>query len=98
MASTNPFTLSYSSFLIYHQITPVKYVAACGAATLPTSMVFSGSCDIHVPILISAQVSFDATSQGQVAMVIYEWADAQFLGKVTSTTDDTLPVGEHFVE
>ncbi|KAG5654686.1 hypothetical protein H0H81_007442 [Sphagnurus paluster] len=36
-------------------------------------------------------VSFDATSQGQVAMVIYEWADAQYLGKSTDPTDDFLP-------
>ncbi|KAG6876836.1 hypothetical protein C0992_011599 [Termitomyces sp. T32_za158] len=37
-------------------------------------------------------VSFDATSQGQVAMVIYEWADAGYLGKSTDATDDYLPV------
>jgi hypothetical protein len=43
----------------------------------------------HIP-----QVSFDATSQGNVAMVIYEWADAPYLGKVTSMTDDSLPVRE----
>ncbi|RDB28403.1 Membrane protein PTM1 [Hypsizygus marmoreus] len=36
-------------------------------------------------------VSFDATSQGQLAMVIYEWADAQYLGRVTDPTDDYLP-------
>ncbi|TFK36947.1 lung seven transmembrane receptor-domain-containing protein [Crucibulum laeve] len=33
-------------------------------------------------------VSFDATSQGQLAMVIYEWSDAQYLGKVTSSSTD----------
>jgi hypothetical protein len=38
-------------------------------------------------------VTFDkASSQGQVAMVIYEWRDSQYLGKVTSMIDDTLPV------
>ncbi len=37
-------------------------------------------------------ISFEATSQGNVAMVVYEWADAQYLGKVTSRTDDLLPV------
>ncbi|KAF8078867.1 lung seven transmembrane receptor-domain-containing protein [Lyophyllum atratum] len=36
-------------------------------------------------------VTFDATSQGQVAMVIYEWADAKYLGKSTDPTDDYLP-------
>ncbi|KAH7880907.1 lung seven transmembrane receptor-domain-containing protein [Lentinula edodes] len=36
-------------------------------------------------------VSFDATSQGQLAMVIYEWADAPYLGKVTSVSDESLP-------
>ncbi|THH07355.1 hypothetical protein EW145_g3438 [Phellinidium pouzarii] len=36
-------------------------------------------------------VSFDADSKGQLAMVIYEWKDSEFLGKPTSTVDDTLP-------
>ncbi|KAI5117077.1 hypothetical protein M0805_007954 [Coniferiporia weirii] len=36
-------------------------------------------------------VSFDATSQGQLSMVIYEWEDNEMLGKVTSMVDDTLP-------
>lgn len=36
-------------------------------------------------------VSFDATSQGQVATVIYEWKDVGMLGKITSYIDDTLP-------
>ncbi|KAG6914637.1 hypothetical protein DXG01_016198 [Tephrocybe rancida] len=36
-------------------------------------------------------VSFDATSQGQVAMVVYEWADAGYLGKPSDPTDDYLP-------
>ena len=36
-------------------------------------------------------VSFDSTSQGHLAMVIYEWKDYQYLGKVTSKTED-LPV------
>lgn len=42
--------------------------------------------------LTPIQVTFDSSSQGQVAMVIYEWADAQYLGKVTDPTDDSLPV------
>ncbi|KAL1748972.1 lung seven transmembrane receptor-domain-containing protein [Schizophyllum fasciatum] len=36
-------------------------------------------------------VTFDASSQGQVAMVIYEWADWQYLGVETSVTEDYLP-------
>ncbi|EIM92270.1 uncharacterized protein STEHIDRAFT_46983 [Stereum hirsutum FP-91666 SS1] len=36
-------------------------------------------------------VSFDSSSQGQLAMVIYEWADAPYLGKITSEEDDYLP-------
>lgn len=37
-------------------------------------------------------VSFDSTSQGHLAMVIYEWRDYQYLGKVTSETEEQLPV------
>ena len=44
-------------------------------------------------------VTFDAKSQGQLAMVIYEWTDAPYLGKITSMSDDTLPVsGIYFYE
>lgn len=32
--------------------------------------------------------TFDSSSQGQLAMVIYEWGDMPFLGKVTSTVND----------
>ncbi|KAF8481985.1 lung seven transmembrane receptor-domain-containing protein [Russula ochroleuca] len=39
----------------------------------------------------SINVSFDSTSQGHLAMVIYEWKDYQYLGKVTSETDEYLP-------
>jgi hypothetical protein len=42
--------------------------------------------------LILYEVSFTSDSQGQMAMVIYEWSDVNYLGKVTSQTDDTLPV------
>lgn len=37
-------------------------------------------------------VSFESKSQGQLAMVIYEWGDYQYLGKVTSEVDEYLPV------
>ncbi|KAJ7103331.1 lung seven transmembrane receptor-domain-containing protein [Mycena belliarum] len=36
-------------------------------------------------------ITFNADAQGQLAMLIYEWADVQYLGKVTSYTDDALP-------
>ncbi|KAG2155596.1 lung seven transmembrane receptor-domain-containing protein [Suillus clintonianus] len=37
-------------------------------------------------------VTFDeSSSQGQVAMVIYEWKDVKYLGVPTSMTDDSLP-------
>lgn len=42
-------------------------------------------------LLMLDSVTFDSTSQGQVAMVIYEWSDVEYLGKVTSTVGD-LPV------
>jgi hypothetical protein len=38
------------------------------------------------------KVTFDSSSQGHVAMVIYEWEDAPYLGKVTNP-DPYLPVG-----
>jgi len=44
-------------------------------------------------ILNSVSVTFDSTSRGQLAMVIYEWKDAKYLGKVHhSDTDNELPV------
>ncbi|OBZ78746.1 hypothetical protein A0H81_01184 [Grifola frondosa] len=33
-------------------------------------------------------VTFDSDAQGQLAMVIYEWGDMSYLGKVTSTVAD----------
>ncbi|KAI0697538.1 lung seven transmembrane receptor-domain-containing protein [Cytidiella melzeri] len=36
-------------------------------------------------------VTFGSSSQGQLSMVIYEWRDMQYLGKVTSMVDDLLP-------
>lgn len=45
-----------------------------------------------VPQLSVLAVTFDASSQGQLAMVVYEWADMRYLGKVTSMADDYLPV------
>ncbi|KAG8980839.1 hypothetical protein FRB90_007448, partial [Tulasnella sp. 427] len=36
-------------------------------------------------------VTFNPGSQGQLAMVIYEWEDSDYLGVETSKTDDTLP-------
>ncbi|TFK77316.1 hypothetical protein BDN72DRAFT_953770 [Pluteus cervinus] len=36
-------------------------------------------------------ITFDAASQGQLAMLVYEWSDAQYLGKVTDPSDEYLP-------
>jgi hypothetical protein len=36
-------------------------------------------------------ITFDKSSQGQLAMVVYEWSDSRYLGKVTSLSDDSLP-------
>ncbi|KAJ8597616.1 hypothetical protein M405DRAFT_876881 [Rhizopogon salebrosus TDB-379] len=37
-------------------------------------------------------VTFDESlSQGQLAMVIYEWKDVKYLGVITSESDDSLP-------
>ncbi|EJT99947.1 hypothetical protein DACRYDRAFT_23484 [Dacryopinax primogenitus] len=37
------------------------------------------------------QASFDPGSHGQLAMVIYEWGDIGYLGKITSPNDPSLP-------
>jgi len=42
-------------------------------------------------------VTFEDNSQGQVAMVIYEWKDVEYLGKATGPQDDYLPVCLHFI-
>jgi hypothetical protein len=42
-------------------------------------------------------VSFEAHSQGQLAMVIYEWEDVKYLGKATDPMDNALPVSQHSV-
>lgn len=39
----------------------------------------------------SRTVTFDKSSQGQLAAVIYEWSDVDYLGKITSYVED-LPV------
>ncbi|TCD66492.1 hypothetical protein EIP91_001317 [Steccherinum ochraceum] len=36
-------------------------------------------------------VTFESGSQGQLAMVVYEWKDMSYLGKITSYIDDYLP-------
>jgi len=46
-------------------------------------------CDPH-----AGTVTFDSLSQGHLAMVIYEWQDNTYLGKTTSTSDDSLPVNQ----
>jgi len=36
-------------------------------------------------------ITFEDASQGQLAMVVYEWSDVQYLGKITSFENDELP-------
>lgn len=48
-----------------------------------TGMWGSGSTFINV--------TFDSSAQGQMAMVIYEWGDMAYLGKITSYVDQYLP-------
>lgn len=43
---------------------------------------------------VPCPVTFDSSSQGQLAMVIYEWKDMPYLGKVTSQTDEFMPVSD----
>ena len=71
----------------------VKYAQACGQTSRPSSMVRT-FYNVTKPFC-NAQctlVTFDSTSQGQLAMVIYEWHDAPYLGKVTSYINDFYPV------
>ncbi|GAW07100.1 integral membrane protein [Lentinula edodes] len=56
------------------------------------SSIFVSCVGYQVPVVdADLYQRFDATSQGQLAMVIYEWADAPYLGKVTSVSDESLP-------
>lgn len=55
---------------------------------LCSGMYSSGSTYINV--------TFDQGSQGQLAMVIYEWGDYKYLGKVTSEEEEWLPVCTSF--
>ena len=57
-------------------------------------MVFTSRIDPECAkrLLTSSRVvTFDKSSHGQLAAVIYEWSDVQYLGKTTSYVDD-LPV------
>jgi len=77
------------------QIIPDKHVAACGLGRTLTLMVWRFRL-LSALSSIQIQVTFDKGSQGQVAMVIYEWADAPYLGKKDSADeDDLVPVCSH---
>ena len=61
-------------------------------------MVFNISLFVCVGFNLQ-KVSFDIVSPAHLAMVIYEWADVLYLGKVTrSETDDNLPVSLSILE
>ena len=67
-----------------------KYAPGCGAVKIHSSMVCTFTSSEALVEL--GLVSFESNSQGQLAMVIYEWSDYQYLGKVTSEIDEYLPV------
>ena len=72
----------------------VKYVQECGRTPRRTSMVSTSRADpecTECTLTSSRTVTFDKSSHGQLAAVIYEWSDVQYLGKTTSYVDD-LPV------
>ena len=74
-------------------ISRLKHVRACGEDSRHTSMVNTMFlCTLFKHSGNRNTVSFDGSSQGRLAMVIYEWSDNAMLGKTTSTSDDTLPV------
>ena len=61
-------------------------------------MVFDISLFVGVGFNLE-KVSFDNVSPAHLAMVIYEWTDVQYLGKITtSETDDNLPVSLAFLK
>jgi hypothetical protein len=76
--------------------TRVKRARACGAERTPRSKACRAPAACapapraHACIALPA-VSFRNESQGQLALVIYEWKDVEYLGKVTSD-DDMIPV------
>ena len=67
-----------------------KYAPGCGTVKIHSSMVCTFTSSEALVEL--GLVSFESNSQGQLAMVIYEWSDYQYLGKVTSEIDEYLPV------
>ncbi len=71
-----------------------RYVLGCGEERIHISMVriYSSCCARAADS--SATVTFDAGSQGQLAAVIYEWGDVDYLGKDTSKSGE-LPVSVH---
>ncbi|KDQ63295.1 hypothetical protein JAAARDRAFT_29313 [Jaapia argillacea MUCL 33604] len=78
-------------FWLFCLLVGISYVAAYQVPVYDTDysrQVCSGMwANSHTYI----NVTFDPASQGNLAMVIYEWGDMKYLGKVTSRTDDSLP-------
>jgi hypothetical protein len=70
-----------------------KFVLGCGQMQIPTLMVpwpLYPCCKAAV-LTYSSAVTFDAESVGRIAMVIYEFTDVRYLGKITNS--DGNPVG-----
>lgn len=60
-----------------------------------TSTYINGNTTTSLSTLVQAHshaVTFEPESQGQVAMVIYEWVDSRYLGKVVDPNAEYLPV------
>ena len=56
----------------------------------------ANSIPVKIPLLTQAIVTFAAGSQGQLALVIYEWADSKYLGKVIDPNASYMPVSGEF--
>ena len=74
------------------QIMTARSAQECGVANPRISMVRLPGTRLTVLNSHKVPVTFDAKSQGQLAMVVYEWGDMAYLGKVTSTVNTELPV------
>jgi hypothetical protein len=72
-----------------------RFALACGLPNRLLSTVRKQN-PIQLRNAHSTTVSF-STSQGHLAIVIYEWTDNSYLGKVTSESDESLPVIERFI-
>ncbi|THH33161.1 hypothetical protein EUX98_g1064 [Antrodiella citrinella] len=87
MVNSGPFLLLSSLWLAFISLSALAFEVPISDTDydrqICSGMWASGSTYINV--------TFDSGSQGQLAMVVYEWKDVDMLGKVTSYIDDYLP-------